>query len=209
LPAPVPNNAAVASAESLLPSLPNNTDAPLIDASIPDGDYSANSSINAATAPSSNAAIANSEDEEENNVAGDRMVKCCTRCPRLADELVNCAFQGCTKVIHTHCYLIIKASAKALTAYKDMVFCTIKHHKDYTNKNIKNSYSWTNDRPNGKDDPHHSEFRLINILSSGDNYYQYCCPSSGWTKDKICAKWGNEIHGMVGTWWKILRRALN
>jgi hypothetical protein len=50
---------------------------------------------------------------------------------------------------------------------------------------------------------------LINILSSGDNYYQYRCPSSGWTKDKICAKWGNEIHGMVSTWWKILRRALN
>ncbi len=111
LPAPVPNNAA-ASAASLLPSLPNNTDAPLIDASIPDGDYSANIGINAATAPTSNsnAAVADSEDEEDeedNNVAGDRMVKCCTKCPRLADELVNCAFQGCTKVIHMHCYLLI------------------------------------------------------------------------------------------------------
>jgi hypothetical protein len=31
-------------------------------------------------------------------------------------------------------------------------------------------------------------------LSSGDNYNQYRCPSGGWTKDKICAKWGNEIH---------------
>jgi hypothetical protein len=59
-----------------------------------------------------------------------------------------------------------------------MAFCTIKHHKDYTKKNGKNSHSWTNDGPNGKDDPHHSEFCLINILSSGDNYNQYRCPSS-------------------------------
>jgi hypothetical protein len=193
LPAPAPNNTAAASASSLLPSLPNNTSALLVDASIPDGD-SANNGIDAATTPT-DAAAADSEDEEDNNIAGATAVKCCAKCPRLADELINCAFPGCTKAVHKHCYLlIINASAKALTAYEDIVFCTIKHHKDYTKQNSKESYSWTNDGPNGKNDPHHSEFRLVNILSSGDNYNQYRCPSGGWTKDKICAKWGNEIH---------------
>lgn len=194
LPAPSPNNTAAASASSLLPSLPHNTNAPLVDASIPDGD-SANNGIDSATAHTSVASAADSEDEEDNNVAGDRTVKCCTKCPRLADELINCAFQGCTKAVHKHCYLLlINGSSKALAPYKNIVFCTIKHHKDYTKQNSKDSYSWTNDGPNGKNDPHHSEYYLINLLSSGDNYNQYRCPSGGWTKDKVCAKWGNEIH---------------
>jgi hypothetical protein len=91
--------------------------------------------------------------------------------------------------------IIIRAGTKALIPYFDKVFCTIKHHNDYTKNNHNVDYSWTNDEPDGRDDPHHSEFRLVNILSTGDNYNKFRQPPGALTKIKICAQWGDEIFG--------------
>ena len=78
LPTPIPDNAAAA---ALPPLLPNNTSAPRVDVSILDDNNSGNNGINATTAPTANAAppinaTAGSDDEQDNNVAGDGRVKC-------------------------------------------------------------------------------------------------------------------------------------
>jgi hypothetical protein len=158
LPTASTNNDAAAAADlgssSLPPPLPNNTCAPLLDVSILDSNNSAIDSTNAA------AAFAAAADEDDAATAADGRVKCCNKkCPHLLHELANCAFEGCNKSVHHHCYtLIIKTSTKALVLYIDKVFCTIKHHNDYTKNNRNVDYSWTNDGPGGRDDPHHSEF---------------------------------------------------
>ena len=60
-------------------------------------------------------------------------------------------------------------------------------------KNRNAEYSWTNDGPDGRDDPHHSEFRLINILTTDENYNKFRQPPGVLTKLKICAQWGDQI----------------
>jgi hypothetical protein len=89
----------------------------------------------------------------------------------------------------------LKLKTKALIPYVDKVFCTIKHHNDYTKSNRNVDYSWTNDGPGGRDDPHHSEFRMVNILSTSDNYNKFGQPPGALTKIKICAQWVDEIFG--------------
>jgi hypothetical protein len=194
------NDAAAAAAlglSGLPPPLPNNTCAPLLDGSILDSDNSAIDGTNKAAALAAAAATSEDDDEDDAATAVDGRVKCCIKkCPHLSHELTNCAFEGCNKSLHHHCYtLIIKASTKALVPYIDKVFCTIKHHNDYTKNNRNVDYSWTNYGPGGRDDPHHSEFRLINILSTGDNYNKFRQPPGALTKIKICAQWGDEIFG--------------
>ena len=67
----------------------------------------------------------------------------------------------------------------------DMVFCTVKCQKDFVKNMCIDHLTWKNDGANGKDDPKHSEYHLINWLDTDENFSIWREPGLGVTKIEL------------------------
>jgi hypothetical protein len=112
-------------------------------------------------------------------------------CPALHQVhiLDVCEYDGCTKLAHNVCYtMMLQKSKKDHTIFEDKVFCTVTHQDKFLKASDHGTLTWTNDGPNGRDDPQHSEYWLLHYMGIGENFNNYRSPSGGDTKDKVCAK---------------------
>ena len=128
-------------------------------------------------------------------------VRCSSKhCSRPGDSfpLLPCAYAGCLQLVHQPCYLLLLTKGKSTEytpAEGGVVLCTIEHHKRYL-KDLSNSggYKWENDGANGKSDPHHSHYYLLQWLEDPFNYAKWKGPPGQHTKLSLAGVIGDLIH---------------
>jgi hypothetical protein len=77
-------------------------------------------------------------------------------CPTLHQVhlLDVCEYDGCTKVVHNVCYtMMLQKSKKDHTIFEDKVFWTVTHQDKFLKASDHGTLTWTNDGPNGREDP--------------------------------------------------------
>ena len=102
--------------------------------------------------------------------------KCDVRgCPSLPSGVMKhlCDADDCLSLIHKVCYERIVCKSDTRIPVADKCFCTCKHHDSFVKNLSAANLSWTNDGPNGRDDPETSQYWLVDWLSTGDNYNKY------------------------------------
>jgi hypothetical protein len=100
-----------------------------------------------------------------------------------------CSIAGCDRVVHALCYEdMLDKSNKDLYPIENECFCTITHHELRQKEQQSNAYTWTNDGADGKDDPNHSQYYLVEWLKVQGNYAKWRSPPGALTKRALAVR---------------------
>jgi YHS domain-containing protein len=123
---------------------------------------------------------------------GVRKEKCQGKsCPGLPPTelrpMIKCSIESCPKLVHQICYdKMIEKSTKLRSKIDGKIFCNLGHHDEFVKSTSEPELTWTNDGKEGPKDPHHSEYYLVEWLSSEVNYQRFRDPPGSLTKMKVC-----------------------
>ena len=120
--------------------------------------------------------------------------KCSVRgCPGLPisvhHQLNKCGNPACPRPVHPLCYQrLINKSKRSYILHHTDIFCTIECQKCFEKNASDRVLTWKNDGALGPEDPHHSEYWLVEWLNSDSNFSKWRAPTQGQTKSKISEK---------------------